>query len=77
VPPRIASDGAGLTAAAARPGLAVIATADQVVGTETQRRAMAERAGARVAVLEGLGHWWLAQDPHQAARVLVDFWSSV
>ena len=77
VPPRMASEGAGLAAAARRPGLAVIATDDHVVGTEAQRRAMAERAGARVAVLDGLGHWWLAQDPDQAARVLVDFWSSV
>ena len=77
VQPRMASDGAGLAAAARRPGLAVIATGDQVVGSDAQRRAMAERAGARVAVLDGLGHWWLAQDPDQAARVLVEFWSSV
>jgi pimeloyl-ACP methyl ester carboxylesterase len=77
LPPRMASEGAGLTAAARRPGLTVIATGDHVVGTEAQRRAMAERAGARVAVLDGLGHWWPAQDPDQAARVLVDFWSSV
>lgn len=77
VAPRMPSGGAGLAAAAQRPGLAVIATADQVVGTEAQRRAMAERAGARVAVLEGLGHWWPAQDPDRAARVLVEFWSSV
>jgi len=77
LPPRMAADGAGLAAAARRPGLAVIATGDQVVGTEAQRRAMAGRAGARVAVLDGPGHWWLAQDPDRAARVLVDFWSSV
>ncbi len=77
VQPRMASDGARLAAAARRRGLAVIATGDQVVGSDAQRRAMAERAGARVAVLDGLGHWWLAQDPDQAARVLVEFWSSV
>ncbi len=69
--------GQGLPIAAQRPGLAVLATADVVVGTDAQRRAAAERAGARVAVLEGLGHWWLAQEPERAARVLVDFWASV
>ena len=55
----------------------MIATGDQVVGTEAQRRAMAERAGAARRGARRLGHWWLAQDPDQAARVLVDFWSSV
>ena len=55
----------------------MIATGDRVVGSDAQRRAMAERAGAHVAVLDGLGHWRLAQDPDQAARVLVEFWSSV
>jgi hypothetical protein len=77
VQPRMAELGEGLPAAAQRPGLAVLATADVVVGTEDQRRAAAERAEARVAVLEGLDHWWLAQDPERAARVLVDFLASV
>jgi pimeloyl-ACP methyl ester carboxylesterase len=77
VQPRLAELGEGLPGAAQRPGLAVLATADVVVGTDAQRRAAAERAGARVAVLEGLGHWWFAQDPERAARVLVDFWVSV
>jgi len=80
VQPRMAELGEGLPVAAQRPGLAVLATADVVVDTDAQRRAAAERTGARVAVLEGLeglDHWWPAQDPERAARVLVDFWASV
>lgn len=77
VPPRMAEDGAGLPAAARRPGLAVIAGDDHVVGTDVQRWSSAIRAGARVVVLRGLGHWWLAQDPERAARALTDFWASV
>jgi pimeloyl-ACP methyl ester carboxylesterase len=68
--------GAGLAAAAVRPGLAVLATADRNVGTEEMRRRTAARAGARVVVLEGLGHWWMVQDPKRAAGTLEDFWSS-
>ncbi|GAA4776307.1 alpha/beta fold hydrolase [Actinomycetospora chlora] len=74
VQPVMADAGADLPAAAARPGLAIVATADRVVGSEAQRRGAAARAGARVAVLEGLGHWWMAQDPEAAAGVLLDFW---
>jgi hypothetical protein len=27
--------------------------------------------------LEGLGHWWMVQDPRRAADVLEEFWSSL
>lgn len=77
VQPVMAEAGAHLPAAAQRPGLAVLATADHVVGDDAQRRRAAARAGARVAELEGLGHWWMAQDPEQAAAVLLDFWKNV
>jgi hypothetical protein len=40
-------------------------------------RAGADRAGAKVADLAGLGHWWMLQDPARGAAVLGDFWSSV
>jgi pimeloyl-ACP methyl ester carboxylesterase len=63
--------------AARRPGLAVVATGDHVVGTEAQRREAAERAGARLAVLEGLGHWWLTKAPLKAARAVQRFWDSL
>ncbi|HEY2194697.1 MAG TPA: hypothetical protein VGH76_20695 [Actinomycetospora sp.] len=66
--PLMARLGEHLEHAAQRPGLAVLATKDHVVGTETQRREAAERAGARVAVLDGLGHQWLSRAPLRAAR---------
>ena len=50
--------GARLPQAAAKPGLAIIATEDSYVGGETLARRSAERAGAKLAVLEGAGHWW-------------------
>jgi hypothetical protein len=53
-----------------------LATADDGVGTNVQRRRSAARAGARVGVLEGLSHWWMTQDPRQAASLLSSFWSS-
>jgi hypothetical protein len=28
-------------------------------------------------VLEGLGHWWMVQDPKRGAAVLEEFWSSL
>lgn len=71
-----ATAGANLEAAAARPGLALLPTEDHFVGTEEQKRRAAARAGARVEVLDGLGHWWLTHDPAVAAQVLVDFWTA-
>jgi pimeloyl-ACP methyl ester carboxylesterase len=75
--PAMAELGAGLEAAAARPGLAVLASEDHLVGTDEQRHRAAARAGARVEVLDGLGHWWMTQDPERGARMLVDFWKSI
>jgi hypothetical protein len=39
-------------------------------------RAGAARTGAKVAELDGLGHWWMLQDPARGAAVLEEFWSS-
>jgi pimeloyl-ACP methyl ester carboxylesterase len=74
--PAMARLGAGIEAAAARPGLAVVPSEDHMTGTPEQHRRTAARAGARIVVLDGLGHWWMAQDPQRGARVLVDFWRS-
>jgi pimeloyl-ACP methyl ester carboxylesterase len=74
--PVVADLGAGLEAAAVRPGLAILPTEDSYVGTDEQRRRAAARAGARVEVLEGLGHWWMTEDPDRAAAALSSFWSS-
>jgi pimeloyl-ACP methyl ester carboxylesterase len=76
--PAMAELGAGLEAAAARPGLALLPTEDHMVGTDAQRRRAAERAGARVEVLDGLGHWWMTQDAGRAgAAAMSAFWASL
>ncbi|GAA4665152.1 alpha/beta hydrolase [Amycolatopsis dongchuanensis] len=75
--PVMAELGRDLERAAQRPGLVVLATEDQVVGTEEQRRRAARRAGAHVATLEGLGHWWLAQDPARSAAAIAEFWAGL
>lgn len=71
--PIMAELGRGLPAAASRPGLAVIATEDDFVGNLASRRRGAQRAGAQVELLEGLGHWWMLQDPARGARGLDAF----
>jgi pimeloyl-ACP methyl ester carboxylesterase len=75
--PAMARLGEHLPTAAARPGLAIQAVDDHFVGTDDMRRRAAERAGARVDVLDGLGHWWMLQDPARAAAVLTEFWESL
>ncbi|MCE3552223.1 alpha/beta hydrolase [Pseudonocardia sp. RS11V-5] len=75
--PVLAELGADLEKAAARPGLALMPTEDHMVGTEEQRHRAAARAGARVEVLAGLGHWWMTQDPERGAAVLDRFWAEV
>lgn len=75
--PAMAELGRALPAAAQRPGLAVLATADHYAGSEEIRRRAAQRAGARVEVLEGLGHWWMLEDPARGAGMLTRFWASL
>lgn len=66
-------DWGDLTAAATRPGLALITTRDHV-GNPASEAEVAERAGAHIVPLEGLGHWWLLEDPAEAAAVIEQFW---
>ena len=75
--PAMAEAGRGLEAAAARPGLSLLATEDHYVGSEKLRRRAADRAGARTEVLDGLGHWWMCQDPARGAAVLTRFWETL
>jgi pimeloyl-ACP methyl ester carboxylesterase len=75
--PAIAQAGRDLDNPAARAGLSVLATEDHYVGSAVIRRRAAERAGARTEVLEGLGHWWMVQDPALSADVLTRFWNSL
>ncbi|GAT09150.1 alpha/beta fold hydrolase [Mycolicibacterium novocastrense] len=74
--PVLRKAGRGLGTAASRPGLSILATEDPYVGTDEMRRRAAERAGARTEVLEGLGHWWMVQDPALGAEVLTRFWET-
>lgn len=69
--------GIGLPRAAAKPGLALIATEDFYCGGEKLARRSAERAGAKVAVLERAGHWWMCQQPKQGADALNAFLASL
>jgi pimeloyl-ACP methyl ester carboxylesterase len=69
--------GRDLPKAAARPGLAINATEDHYVGTGDMVERSAARAGATVEILDGLGHWWMVQDPGRGAAALTRFWSSL
>ena len=75
--PAMAEAGRSLSAAAARPGLSLLATDDHYVGSDELRRRAADRAGARTEVLEGLGHWWMVQDPARGAAALNRFWEAL
>ena len=73
--PVMAELGEGLARASERPGLVLLATKDDAVGTDAQRREVAATAGADVAVVEG-GHWWLTEPSAAAegAAALRAFW---
>ncbi|WP_436794226.1 alpha/beta fold hydrolase [Actinospongicola halichondriae] len=64
------------TTAATKPGLVIVPSADTYVGPLEFSYAVAERAGAQAATLDGLGHWWMLEDPDQAAATLDEFWST-
>jgi pimeloyl-ACP methyl ester carboxylesterase len=64
-------------AAAARPGLVIVPTEDPFTGGTESASKVGARMGARVEVLDGLGHWWSLQDPARGARVLESFWASI
>jgi pimeloyl-ACP methyl ester carboxylesterase len=66
-----------LARAERRPALVIIATEDPYVGGEVLGRRSAERFGADVAVLDGLGHWWMLENPARGAAVLSKFFASL
>jgi pimeloyl-ACP methyl ester carboxylesterase len=75
--PQMTRWGQQLEEAERRPGLVVIATEDHFTGGPDKARAAAGRFGADVVVLEGLGHWWMLQDPARGAEALSSFWSTL
>ena len=75
--PAMTNWGVELEQAERRPALVVIATEDHYTGGEVLARRTAERVGAQVALLPGLGHWWMLQDPTAGAAALRNFLDSL
>lgn len=67
-----AADVAGIEA----PGLAILPTEDPFADEQLVGAATGEH-GIPLARLDGLGHWWMLQDPSRAAATLQEFWSSL
>ncbi|TCO49725.1 alpha/beta fold hydrolase [Actinocrispum wychmicini] len=72
-PPAMAEWGRDLERAERRRGLAIVSSEDPCVGGETLARRAADRFGSQVTVLDGLGHWWMLQDPARGAKALAEF----
>jgi pimeloyl-ACP methyl ester carboxylesterase len=67
---------AHLADAASRPGLCLAPSGDLFTGGVDLARRAATVAGAEVAVLDGLGHWWMVEDPDAGAAALLRFWAT-
>jgi pimeloyl-ACP methyl ester carboxylesterase len=63
-------------AAVPAPGLVIIPDQDPFLSAASATRAAA-RADADTVALDGLGHWWMLQDPGRAATVLREFWATL
>ena len=63
-------------AAIPAPGLVIIPGEDPFLSAAPAARAAA-RAGARTVAHDGLGHWWMLQDPARTAAVLREFWATL
>jgi len=55
-------------------GQVLIPSDDAFLNAESSRTS-ARRAGASVTELDGLGHWWMLQDPGRGAATLEEFWN--
>jgi len=74
VQPYMSMWGDEFTALEQRPRtLVVIAHDDHYTGGPEMARGVAARWSAEVAELDGLGHWWMMQDPARSAAMLDDF----
>ena len=58
------------------PGFALIPSEEPFLAESSARKGAA-LAGAQVVELDGLGHWWMLQDPARSAAALQDIWASV
>ena len=58
-------------------GAVLINTADPFVNDQTLGEEMGHRMGARVEIMQDMGHWWMMQDPKRGAEVLEQFWASL
>jgi pimeloyl-ACP methyl ester carboxylesterase len=59
-----------------KPGRVVVPSDDTFLNPD-HSRAATRRAGAEVAELDGLGHWWMLQDPARGAALLEGFWATL
>lgn len=75
--PALAQLGQNVEPLTRRPGLMINAEDDHYVGTDQMAQETADRAGAQLVHLAGVGHWWMCQDPTRGAATLEEFWSSV
>jgi pimeloyl-ACP methyl ester carboxylesterase len=71
--PALTQWGQELAAAQRRPMLVINATEDGYGGGPELARRNAVRFGAQEVVLDGLGHWWMLQDPARGAAALAGF----
>jgi pimeloyl-ACP methyl ester carboxylesterase len=74
--PNASKDWGDAVRATDAPGMLLIPTEDPF-DNEAMSREMGERLDTRVETLDGLGHWWMLQDPGRAAAALAGFWNSV
>jgi hypothetical protein len=68
--------GSEVERAALTTGLVIAPSDDPFRDPELTVRAAA-RAGATIVPLEGVGHFWMLQDPQRAAAVLDAFWKDI
>jgi pimeloyl-ACP methyl ester carboxylesterase len=59
-----------------KPGLVIVPGDDPFLSLDGAKSG-ARHAGASLAELEGIGHWWMLQDPARGAKVLEKFWSTL
>ena len=58
------------------PGLVLSPSEDPFLKADSVSAAAA-KAGAPVTELQGVGHWWMLQDPEKGAAVLREFWKTL